>query len=303
MLLIIQVLFLNLNSISINSAPLLHVANKDITFINNFNDSVYTIVDKMPVFGRCNSVSNEKVRSKCSDDSFYKYLNENKIYTSEARKNKVKGNIVVQFVITSKGNIENLRFLRKLGYGIEEELDRIISIPYSKDFFWESGELKGQKVNVIKTYNIKFGSDDFGLITEPIPFKHDSLFTLHDVDELPVLKSCLSQNSSYLQQFCTKALFLDFVYRNLKFPREMRESINVGHAKVMFIISKEGKLSTYEIISYSHKGYNTAAKELFNQLVKVIPDWIPAKLNNQNVNMVMEIPIKFQNLGVINYGF
>ena len=270
------------------------------TNLPNMKDTTYYIADKMPSFCECKSIPKEPLRRKCSDDSYYKYLNENKIYPKEARKNKIKGNVVVQFVISSEGTIKNIKFIKKLGYGIEEELEKIISIPYSNNYFWESGEIAGKKVNVLKSYNLKFGTDDFGFITEVIPFKQDSLFTINDVDELPVFKSCTSQNNSHLQQFCSKTIFLELIYKNLKFPRDMTEYKNSGYAKVMFIISKNGNLESYKIINFSNKSYETAATEVMEKIIKLNPEWIPAKIDSQNVNLVMELPIKFQHLGMFN---
>ena len=61
--------------------------------------------------------------------------------------------VFVQFIVDKEGNISDLRPLTKFGYGMEEEVLRIIKLSGK----WEPGIQNGHKVNAYKKQRIDFG--------------------------------------------------------------------------------------------------------------------------------------------------
>jgi protein TonB len=92
---------------------------------------VHTIVEEMPTF-----VGGESARIK--------FLSENLVYPQMAKENNVQGTIYVSFVIDSKGHITNVRLLRGIGAGCDEEALRVISLMPD----WNAGRQNGRSVNV-----------------------------------------------------------------------------------------------------------------------------------------------------------
>jgi TonB family protein len=65
-------------------------------------------------------------------------------YSEEAVKNKVDGRIFIEFVIEKDGKISDIKLLKGLGYGLDEEAIRVIS-NYGN---WIPGQQRGKKVRV-----------------------------------------------------------------------------------------------------------------------------------------------------------
>ncbi|MES2812553.1 MAG: TonB family protein [Bacteroidota bacterium] len=75
---------------------------------------------------------------------FYKYIGSSFKYSDEAVKNKVNGRIFIEFVIEKDGKIIDVKLVRGLGYGLDEEAIRVIS-NYEN---WIPGQQKGKNVRV-----------------------------------------------------------------------------------------------------------------------------------------------------------
>ncbi|RLD59252.1 MAG: hypothetical protein DRJ05_06685 [Bacteroidetes bacterium] len=89
------------------------------------------IVEEMPVF-------------KGGDKARIKYLVENIKYPEEARKNGVQGRVFVTFVVEEDGKLSDVKILKGIGGGCDEEAVRVI-----KDMpEWEPGKQKGKAVRV-----------------------------------------------------------------------------------------------------------------------------------------------------------
>jgi TonB family protein len=73
---------------------------------------------------------------------FYKYIAKNFTYTRASIKNKIKGKIIVQFVVDSEGKIVEPKIIKGLGYGLDEEAIRVLT-SYDK---WIPALQRGRKV-------------------------------------------------------------------------------------------------------------------------------------------------------------
>ena len=102
-------------------------------------DSIYTIVDAMP----------EPAEGY---KKFYQYLQENLYYTQEGIEKKVQGYVFVQFIVNTQGKLENIKIVKGLGYGLDEEAIRA----FSESPPWRAGWHQGKKVSVRMTFSITF---------------------------------------------------------------------------------------------------------------------------------------------------
>ncbi|WP_316795396.1 energy transducer TonB [Pedobacter agri] len=74
-----------------------------------------------------------------------KFISNNLHYPYEAQENEVSGTVYAKFVITKDGSIANIEIERKLGFGCDQEVIRILKrMPK-----WSPGKLKGQAVNYL----------------------------------------------------------------------------------------------------------------------------------------------------------
>jgi protein TonB len=99
----------------------------------------FTVVEQMPKFPG-------------GDAEMYKYLSKNVKYPRQASQNNIEGTVYVQFVISSEGGISEVRVLKGIGYGCDEEAIRVVSKMPS----WNPGKQAGRAVPVRFTLPIKF---------------------------------------------------------------------------------------------------------------------------------------------------
>ncbi len=90
----------------------------------NYNDTLM-FAEKMPEYIK-------------GDDSLAKFIYENVKYPQEAIKEEVSGTVFVGFVVNKYGKISNIKILRGIGYGCDEEVIRVVKmlpdfIPGSQD--------------------------------------------------------------------------------------------------------------------------------------------------------------------------
>ena len=81
-----------------------------------------------------------------------KFLNENIRYPQQALETDIQGTVYVQFVVDTKGNITDVKVLRGIGGGCNEEAVRVIKMMPQ----WHAGKQNGRSVRVLFTMPVIF---------------------------------------------------------------------------------------------------------------------------------------------------
>jgi protein TonB len=103
------------------------------------DDEPFTFVEQMPSFPG-------------GIEAMYKYIYSNIDYPAIARQNRISGKVVIQFVVSREGEIQNARVVIKIGGGCDVEALRVVnSMPR-----WKPGMHNGRAVPVTFTLPIKF---------------------------------------------------------------------------------------------------------------------------------------------------
>lgn len=85
-------------------------------------------------------------------DALYQYLAENIKYPEAARKAKVSGRVFLKFVVRTDGSINDVRVMKGIGFGCDQEAIRIVkNMPK-----WDPGKQSGRLVNVEYILPISF---------------------------------------------------------------------------------------------------------------------------------------------------
>lgn len=100
---------------------------------------VFTIVEEMPSFP-----GGEAERNK--------FLAENIQYPQQATENGIQGTVYVSFVVDSKGNVTDVKILRGIGGGCDEEALRVVKMMPK----WHPGKQNGKQVRVLFNMPIYF---------------------------------------------------------------------------------------------------------------------------------------------------
>ena len=83
---------------------------------------------------------------------FYQYVQKNVTYPAEAKSQGIEGKVFVQFVVTSNGKLTDVKAVKGIGGGCDEEAVRVVkeSLP------WIPGSQRGIRVNVRMIMPITF---------------------------------------------------------------------------------------------------------------------------------------------------
>jgi protein TonB len=85
-------------------------------------------------------------------EAMYKYIYDKIKYPAIARENGIQGQVIVQFVVSKEGDIQNAKIARGIGGGCNEEALRVVNgMPR-----WKPGKHNGRAVPVTFTLPIKF---------------------------------------------------------------------------------------------------------------------------------------------------
>ena len=112
------------------------------------NDSInyqrpYDMVEESPVYPG-------------GEEALFEYLLSNIQYPVDAKESNIEGTVYVAFVIETDGMVSNVKILRGIGGGCDEEAVRVVKgMPK-----WAPGKQRGKPVRVLFTLPIKFVLSD-----------------------------------------------------------------------------------------------------------------------------------------------
>lgn len=106
-------------------------------------DPVFTAVEQVPEFPG-------------GIEAFSKFLATNIRYPKAARDNNVQGRVIITFVVEKDGSLSNMKVVRGIGSGCDEEAVRVLSISPA----WKPGIQNGRAVKVQYSVPISFALAD-----------------------------------------------------------------------------------------------------------------------------------------------
>lgn len=87
----------------------------------------------------------------------------------------------------------------------------------------------------------------------------------------------------------TEAL-LKYIAENVVYPEQAKNDTIQGTVYLKFVVDKTGKVSQTEVI----RGVHPLLDEESIKVVNSLPEWTPGRKSGKNVDVAMQIPIKFQ---------
>ena len=85
-------------------------------------------------------------------NSIIKFVQENIKFPAEAKENNVHGRLMVSVVVEKDGSLSDIKIKKGLGYGLDEEIVRIIKMMPK----WQPAQHKGKTVRQSQTIVIPF---------------------------------------------------------------------------------------------------------------------------------------------------
>lgn len=113
--------------------------NKEVVEIDNEEDKIFTFVEQLPHY-------------QGGMAELMKYLSRNLRYPRQAQQNEIEGKVYVSFVVGKDSNIYDVKVLKGIGYGCDEEAVRVVSAMTG----WVAGKQSGKTVAVRYNLPISF---------------------------------------------------------------------------------------------------------------------------------------------------
>jgi protein TonB len=107
--------------------------------ITEQSDVPLVVVDQMPQFPG-------------GEKEMMRFIKFNLHYPASAQENGVQGTVILNFVVDREGKITNIKVIRGIGFGCDEESIRVLQ----KMPLWSPGKQRGQTVLVSFTMPIRF---------------------------------------------------------------------------------------------------------------------------------------------------
>ncbi|MDA9332653.1 MAG: energy transducer TonB [Saprospiraceae bacterium] len=114
------------------------------------------------------------------------------------------------------------------------------------------------------------------------------------VEEMPRFPGCEEKKlSKDALKECSNNKLSMFIGKNLKYPKDARESSVQGKAIIQFVVNKQGKLQELKLLRDPGSGCGDAALEVIKKMKDEIT-WIPGKQRGQKVKVQFTLPITFK---------
>ena len=119
------------------------------------SDSTYTVVDRMPVYGKCNQDAVEE-QSRCSNENVIHFLRDNLSYPQQAKELRIEGKVYIAFTVGIDGTVSDTEVLHDIGGGCGSNTIKLIE---SMDE-WTPGSIQDKAVAVRLTLPVVYDLEE-----------------------------------------------------------------------------------------------------------------------------------------------
>ena len=195
-----------------------------------------------------------------------KYLQENVKYPPQAIKDSIQGRVVVQFIIDPSGNVGEVNVVRSVSEDLDAEAVRVVkTLPK-----FIPGRMCGKAVSSLYTLPVTFKLQDK---REPAKPK--------DVE----VKASFPGGEDALAQYLKD---------HVKYPPKAAKKKIQGRVEVAFLVDKNGKVHDAKVVESVDKDLDKEAL----RVCRLLPDFIPATVNGEPVEVLFKLPIRFKIPGL-----
>lgn len=117
------------------------------------------------------------------------------------------------------------------------------------------------------------------------------VYTVSQTDRPPLFTTdCLTAKNP---QRCSNNALADWATKSVKYPAADLADGSDGLEYVTFVITKEGKVSTINRVESKKEACDGCSKAVITAVLDM-PDWQPAMLGGNPVNVVVTLPVRFR---------
>lgn len=274
-------------------------------------DPIFKVVEEMPRFPGCEDMEGTREeRRKCAQEKMLNFIYSNLNYPADAKNQGIEGMVVIQFVVEKNGTIADVKKARDIGAGCGVESQRVVnSMPN-----WIPGKQRGKAVRVQYMLPVKFklegpaktkeeevakivamgeaskkAKKEKLVINKGNDVKDPEIFKV--VQEMPRFPGCEDmEGTTKEKEQCARDKMLEYIYTNIKYPKEARQEGIDGMAVVQMIIEKDGSVNLVNTVRDPGAGTGSEA----SRVVREMPNWIPGMQGGKAVRVQYTLPVKFK---------
>jgi len=214
--------------------------------------------------------------------AFYSFISENLEYPAQAQRMGIEGKVFVEFIVEKDGSISNIKILRGIGAGCDEEAARAVqSSPV-----WEPGSQSGITVRQRMVLPITFS-----LARDPA-IKKDTEIEEIRIDESVEEKTdkifIIVEHPAEFKGGITA--FNSFISESMEYPAQAQRMGLEGKVFVEFVVEKDGSISNTKVL----RGIGAGCDEEAARILLSSPAWTPGKQRGRTVKQRMVLPITFK---------
>jgi len=222
------------------------------------------------------SVENVEVKPQFpgGEDAIRKFIVDKFEYPKEIENKWVQGQLIVQYLVNSKGKVSNVKIEKGVEPYIDAEMVRVVKkLPN-----WTPGINDGVNVAVYmkQTFDFEIGESDSSSEKKEVC----DTFSFSKVEVKPVFPG-------------GDVALMKFISGNCEYPEYARRKRIQGRVFVQFVITSEGKVINTRIA----KGVEAHLDAEAVRVVSLLPDWTPGMQDGENVDVTFVVPINFKLYG------
>ncbi|MES2268237.1 MAG: TonB family protein [Bacteroidota bacterium] len=205
------------------------------------------------------------------EKAFYQYLAKNLKYPAGAVKNNVQGRSILTFVVEKDGSLSDIKVVRALGSGTDEEAVRVLKASPK----WVPGVQNKRKVRVQYSVPINFSLDKGNKVGAIAPAtKSGQVYT--SVEQYPGFPGGDKE-------------FYQWLAANVRYPKDAQEKNIQGRVIITFVVEEDGRLTGIRVL----RGVSPDIDKEALRVMKISPAWKPGIQDGNTVRTAYTIPITF----------
>lgn len=253
---------------------------------------------QIPTDNRVYKSPDEDPQFPGGSDTLMKLIGNRIKYPIAAQKNGIQGRVVVQFVVTKTGEIDNVRVVRGKDPDLDKEAVRVVkTLPRFKP-----GLINGQPVNVWYTLPITFKLNE----PQPAPAteQKEPVNTSGEIvlveemvvtrgDETPALSSDdrIYMAADEEPRFPGgQAALLKWVNEHIIYPKASMENNIQGRITVQFVVTETGEIGDVRVV----RGKDPDLDREAVRVIKSLPKFTPGKMYGHAVKVWYTLPVTFR---------
>ena len=197
-----------------------------------------------------------------------KYMQDNNKFLPQKRASTVYEDVA--FFVEADGSLSNIGVVGGLNQQLDEEAVRLITeMPK-----WTPATLNGTPMRSFVTIPIAFDNMNMVVTRQGENDSDQAFIVVEESPEFPGGSQAL----------------LDFLRRNIKYPRICRENNIQGRVLVSFVVEIDGTVSGLEVV----KSVNPSLDQEALRVLSMMPNWKPGTQRGRPVRVKYTVPVNFR---------